>query len=496
MISLILALVPLQLDGLVAATAAPTIAGELGGFGQIAWIATTYLLTMAVGTITAGRIGDMFGRKTTLLTALLIFLAGSAAAGLAGSMAWLITARAIQGLGGGMVLTTLMAVIADVAPPDKRSRYQSVMGAVAPISMIIGPWIGGLVTEHLGWRWIFLLNLPLVTIAVIGVAILLKLPSRRTGGRVDIGGLTALSIASTAIVLAMTWGGHQYAWDSPQVIGAAVVGLLALLALLIIERRTAHPVMPPQLFGNRAVLVSMVIMFLSTGAIMMAAMNYLPIFLQLVQGQSASNSGLLLLPMLLSAIAVSMITGLFTTQPGRFRPALIIGTSVLAVACGLLATMDTGTSSWLTGAYMALVGVGLGMLFQTPLVLIQNASPAGEVGAATGSAMFLRTIGGSIGVGALGSLFTGTLAGHLTDHGAAAGRTDPAALTPAQVHGLPDQLQQLIAQATAAGTSAMFWAACAAAVVAVVAALLVPRLVGGHQQRADEKLIKVEADQG
>ncbi|HEY9293164.1 MAG TPA: MDR family MFS transporter [Microlunatus sp.] len=483
MASLILALVPLQLDSLVAATAAPTIAGDLGGFGRIAWIATAYLLMMAIGTVTAGRIGDMFGRKSVLITALLIFLVGSAAAGLAGSMTMLIIARAVQGLGGGMVFTTLMAVIADVAPPDQRSRYQGFLGAVAPVSMIIGPWIGGVVTDHLGWRWIFLLNLPLIAVSVIGATVLLKLPARRSGGTIDVAGLITLAIASTGIVLAMTWGGHQYAWDSPQVITVGTVGVIALAALAIIERRAEHPVLPPHLFGNRAVLVSMVIMFLGTGAIMMGAMNYLPVFLQLVQGHSASNSGLLLLPMLLPAIAVAMLTGQLTTKPGRFRPALIIGTSALAIGCGLLATMDVGTPGWLTSVYMIMVGCGIGLLFQTPLVLIQNAAPRQEVGAATGSAMFLRTIGGAIGVGALGALFTSRLTGYLLDHGAASTPTDVSAMTPDQVHELPAGAQHLIAQATAAGSSTMFWVACAAAAVAVIAALLAPRQVSKHQDQ-------------
>jgi EmrB/QacA subfamily drug resistance transporter len=478
--SLVLALVPLQLDGLVAATAAPTIAGDLGGFGSIAWIATTYLLTMAVGTVLAGRLGDMFGRKRLLLVALGVFFAGSLWAGLSTAMGELIAARAVQGLGAGMTFTTLLAVVADVAPPEKRARFQGLFGAVAPFSMIVGPWVGGIVTDHLGWRWIFLLNLPIVAVAIVGAAVLLRLPKGHRDGRVDLAGIGLLAVASTGVVLAVTWGGHQHAWGSWQVVGAALVAVAALVALVPIERRAAQPVLPPDLFRNRAVVASVTVMFLAPGAIMMAAINYLPLFLQLVQGRSASNSGLLLLPVLLPAIAVAMVTGAWTTTPQRFRPAMIAGTGVLTLACVLLATMDAGTSAWLTAGFMILAGAGIGLLFQTPLVLVQNSAPAAEVGAATGAASFLRTIGGAIGVGALGTVFTGTVVDHLSASGAAgtgAGRSiDIASLTPDQLGNLPAAARDAVSSAVVAGSSALFWVAAVAGAVAVVAAVLAPRV--------------------
>ncbi|MBO0842993.1 MAG: MFS transporter [Nocardioides sp.] len=475
-VSLMLALVPVQLDSLVAATAAPTIAGDLGGFSKLAWIATTYLLTMAVGTIGSGRIGDMFGRKPVLVAALAIFFAGSAVAALSSSMDLLIGARAVQGLGAGMTFTTLMAVIADIAPPEQRSRYQGIIAMVAPFSMIVGPWVGGVITDHLGWRWIFWLNLPLIGLALLGVLALLRLPRRgaRSAGRVDLAGLGLLAVVSTGIVLATTWGGHQYAWLSAHVIGAAAAALVALVALVFVERRATHPVLPPNLFGDRGVVVSLVVMAIAPGAILMGAMNYMPVFLQLVQGRSASNSGLLLLPVLLPAIVVAAGTSAFTTRPRRFRPALVLGTTVLAVGCGLLATMTVSTSSWVTAAFMVVVGAGVGLLFQTPLVLVQNSASREEVGAATGAAGFLRMLGGSIGVGALGTLFTRTLG---DDLGGKA-HVDPSTLTPAAVHALPAGVQEAIGHAVAAGSSAMFWAACAVAVVGVVAAVLTPKAVG------------------
>jgi MFS family permease len=260
------------------------------------------------------------------------------------------------------------------------------------------------------------------------------------------------------------------------VLSAGAVAAIAVVVLVLVERRAAHPVLPPDLFGNRAVLMSLIIMFLGTGAVMMGAMNYLPVYLQLVQGKSASSSGLLLLPMLLPAIAVALLTGGWTTTARRFRPALIAGTALLALGCGLLATMTTGTAGWLTAGYMVLGGLGIGLLFQTPVVLVQNSAGPEEVGAATGVAMFLRTMGGAIGVGALGSLFTNTLADRIRAHGGpSAGTPDVSALTPEQAHHLPAALQQVVAEAVAAGSSVLFWVATAAAVVALLAAVCIPR---------------------
>jgi EmrB/QacA subfamily drug resistance transporter len=483
MVSLALALVPLQLDGLVAATALPTIAGDLGGFDKIAWIAAGFLLTMAIGTITAGRIGDLFGRKRVLLVALSTFLLGSLWSGLAGGMDQLVAARAVQGFGAGMTFTTLLAVVADVVPPAQRARYQGYIGAIAPFSMIIGPWVGGVITDHLGWRWIFFLNLPLVALSIVGAALLLQLPSRPRGGRIDTAGLLAVSLASAGVVLAVTWGGHQHAWGSWQVLGAVALAVAATVWLVVAERRAEHPILPPDLFRNRAVVLAFVVVAITTGAILQGSMNYLPAYLQLVQGRSASSSGLLLLPMLLPAIATAMLTGGWTTTARRFRPALVLGAALLTAACALMASMGTGTSAWLTAVYMAVGGIGVGLLFQTPLVLVQNSAPRREVGAATGAAMFMRTLGGAIGVGAFGAVFTASVTNHV---GAHASGLDVAALTPDQLAKLPGAVQGVVRSAVAAGTSQLFWVAAAVGLVAVAAAVLLPRLADDGEPEAED----------
>lgn len=475
MTSLVLALIPVQLDAMVTATALPSIAGELGGFDRIAWIATLYLLTMAIGTAAGGRLGDQFGRRGVLIAAQVVFLAGSLWAALAGDMTMLLLARAVQGIGAGITFTSLMATVADIAPPHKRAKYQSVFGAIAPISMIAGPWIGGLITDNLGWRWIFAVNIPIIAVATVGVAVLLRLPRTSSGGRIDALGLTAISVTGTGWVLAGSWVG-QYGWVSAPVLASAAVGVAGVAVTWIVERRAAHPFLPPTLFRDRAVFMSVVVLALAMGAVMMAAINYLPIFMQLVQGRSAGNSGLLLLPMLIPAIAVALLIGRWTTEPGRFRPALVVGTAVLTAGSALLATMGDGTAAWQTAVFMVVVGAGVGMLFQTPLVLVQNAAPHQEVGAATGGASFLRMIGGALGVGTLGSIFADRLSAHLAASGVPAIRgLDAATLDPAHVAALPETARQAVVDAASSANSLLFIVATGFAAAAFLAALTVPR---------------------
>ncbi|HEY0118152.1 MAG TPA: MFS transporter [Cellulomonas sp.] len=469
MVSLILAIVPVQLDALVAATALPTIAGDLGGFGMLAWIATAYLLAMAVGTIVAGRLGDLTGRRTMLLTSLAVFGIGSALSGLAPSMGVLIASRALQGLGAGMTFTNLLAVVADVAPPEKRARYHGIVASIAPVSMLVGPWVGGLITDHLSWRWIFWLNVPLVALSLLGVAALVRLPAPVARGRLDIAGLVLAAVTGSGVVLAVTWGGNQYAWHSWQVLTAAAVAVAALVALIGVERRAEQPVLPLTLFRQRSVVLALVILAIGMGAVLMTATNYLPMFLELVRGRSAADSGLLLLPLLLPGIATGLLVGRWTTTGGRMRTAMIVGTSALTVASALLASMSPTTPGLLTATYQVLAGVGIGMLFQTPMVLIQNSVERAEVGAASGTAGFVRMLGAAVGTGALGSVFSATVQGRLP-HGLDAGT-----LTPSVVAGLPPEAMAAVRDAVAAGSSVLFLVMAGLSALALLAALAVPR---------------------
>lgn len=315
----------------------------------------------------------------------------------------------------------------------------------------------------------FLLNLPLIAVALGGVVAFLRLPVQSVGGRVDVRGLVASTVTASAIVLAVTWGGNEYAWSSPQVLTAVVVAVAALAALVAAERRATHPVLPLDLFRSRTVVLALVVLAVAMGVVLMSMTNYLPAYLELVQGRSAANSGLLLVPLLLPAIATAAVLGRWTTTTVRIRAAIIAGTVILAGACVLLATMSATTPGWQTGAYQVVAGLGLGAMFMSPTVLVQNAAPASVVGAATGTAGFVRMLGAAAGTGALGSVFA-----HAVGNQLPAG-VDAATLTPAGVAALPEAAQQAVREAVAAGSSTLFWVTAAISLVAVVAAVTLPR---------------------
>lgn len=280
----------------------------------------------------------------------------------------------------------------------------------------------------------------------------------------------------------MSWGGHQYPWLSWQVIGAAVIGIAGIAAVVFAERRAINPVLPLSLFRNRSVVMAFAVMALAAGAVMMGTMNYLTVFMQVVQGRSAGNSGLLLLPMLLPAIGIALLIGGWTSKGNRYRPVMIVGTTMLTVSSLLLATMGAGTSGLLTGLYMVLGGAGIGMLFQTPLVLVQNSAPPHEVGAATGAASFLRSIGGAIGVGGLGSLFSGRFSSYLADHPAnGTAGLNIGKIGPSQLASLSAPAHRVVLDAAAAANSLLFLAAAVLAVIATAAAFAVPRLRADRQ---------------
>lgn len=478
MASLLMAILPLQLDALVTATAVPTVVGDLGGFQHIAWVATVYLLAMAIGTLVAGRLGDMFGRKTFHLLALSMFAAGSAWAGLASGMTEFIAARAIQGLGAGMAITTVLAIVSDIAPPHLRARYQGILGAIAPISMIAGPVVGGVVTDHLGWRWIFLLNLPVVAVAIVVAVLLLRLSRPRVVGRIDTAGLALAALSACGVVLCVTWAG-QYGWTSPQSWLAGLIGLLAFAGLVPVERRAAHPVLPIHQLSKRSLVLCIVIMFCGAGAVLMAAANFVPIFQQWSQHQTASSSGLLLVPMLVPAIIMVVVSGQYLTKVAWFRETLIAGAALLTLGCGLLATMTADTPVWLTACFLAITGGGVGMLMKTPLVLVQNNVPPDHVGAATGAVTYFRMLGGALGVAALGTLFSSTVRSDLQSvphTGVTASVLSTH--TPDDVAGLSAPAQRAIAEAVASGISALFWVTLALSAIALVAALAMPRNAG------------------
>jgi EmrB/QacA subfamily drug resistance transporter len=472
MSGLVIAMLLAMLDNMIVAPALPTIVGDLHGLNHLAWVTTGYILASTVATPIWGKLGDLLGRRITFLSSIVIFLVGSALCGMSQNMGELIAFRAVQGLGAGGLMVGVMAVLADIVPPRERGKYQGVMMAVMPIAMIGGPLVGGFITDNLNWRWAFYVNLPLGAVA-LGVCwfVLAKLPRSKGEVRIDWLGAGLLSLWITSLVLITTWGGSEYDWVSPQIFGLLALTIAAFVAFVFVERRATEPIMPLSVFANRNFTLAGVLSLI-VGFAMFGGITLLPQFQQYVQGASATNSGLLLMPMMLSAMVVSLVGGQFITRTGKYRALPIAGTILMTVGLALFATMDTDTSRLTTGIFMAVLGAGMGCLMQTTMLIAQNSSPVHSIGAATGAATFLRNMGGSLGVSLLTTLYTNHLIDSFSSSAGAAatGAGSPAGMTPAMLRALPEPIRHAFALGVSDGVSAAFtWGAVAAAVGIVVA---------------------------
>ncbi|MEU9731868.1 DHA2 family efflux MFS transporter permease subunit [Streptomyces sp. NPDC048002] len=473
--ALMIAMMLAMLDNMIIGTAMPTIVGELGGLDHLSWVVTAYTLATAASTPIWGKLGDMYGRKATFMTSIVIFLIGSALSGLAQDMGQLIGFRAVQGLGAGGLMVGVMAIIGDLIPPRERGRYQGMIAAVMALAMIGGPLVGGTITDHWGWRWAFYINLPLGAVALALIALVLHLPKQRAKGGIDYLGVVLLTVGITAIVLVTTWGGTQYAWDSAQIVGLIAAGVVSLIAFTYWQTRAKEPVLPLRIFRSRNFTLMAVIGFI-TGFVMFGATLYLPLFQQSVQGASATNSGLLLLPMLGAMLVTSVVAGRVTTNTGRYKVFPLAGGALMTVGLYLLSTMDTDTSRVTSGLFMAVVGLGLGCLMQVTMLVAQNSVEMKDMGVASASSTLFRTLGSSFGVAIMGALFTGRVQDVMTDRAGALGgqATDQAAqLDAAGLAELPEQARQAYQFAVSSGTHSAFLLAAAAAVVALIAAIFV-----------------------
>ncbi|WP_330298664.1 MDR family MFS transporter [Streptomyces sp. NBC_00503] len=421
LLGVMLAMLLGMLDNMVVGTAMPTIAGELGGLAHLSWLVTAYTLATAASTPLWGKLGDLHGRKGTFITAIVIFLVGSGLSGAARSMEQLIAFRALQGIGAGGLAVGAFALIGALVSPRERGRYQGMSATIMAVGTIGGPLLGGFLTSHLGWRWSFYINLPLGAIVLVWIQTMLRLPKRaRTDAPpidappIDYAGAALLTATISALVLLTTWGGTQYAWGSPQVIGLAVVGAVALGAFLRSQTRAAEPVLPLSVFRSRNLSLASV-MAAVLGAAMFGAVSFLPMYQQSVQGASAANSGMLLLPMVLPIVLASQVVGRVMSRTGRYKVFPVVGGAAVTLGLYLLSTMDASTGRGLSALYMAVLGTGLGLAMQMPMTIAQNSVEMKDMGVASASSPLFRTVGGSLGVALFGSLF----ARHV-DHGMSA----------------------------------------------------------------------------
>ncbi|MFE3855752.1 DHA2 family efflux MFS transporter permease subunit [Streptomyces griseorubiginosus] len=412
--ALLLGMLLAALDQTIVSTALPTIVSDLGGMEHLSWVVTAYLLASTAATPLWGKLGDQYGRKRLFQTAIVIFLIGSALCGMAQDMPQLIAFRALQGLGGGGLMVLSMAIVGDLVPPRERGRYQGLFGAVFGATSVLGPLLGGLFTEHLSWRWVFYVNLPVGVVALAVIAVVLRIPRRSAKHVIDYLGTFLIAAVATCLVLVASLGGTTWGWGSPQIVGLAVLGVALAVAFVAAERRAAEPVLPLKLFRIRTFALSAVISFI-VGFAMFGAMTYLPTFLQVVQGVSPTMSGVHMLPMVFGLLLSSTVSGQIVSRTGRWKVFPVAGTAVTTLGLLLLHRLDEGSSTWVMSVYFCVFGLGLGLVMQVLVLIVQNAVSYEDLGVATSGATFFRSIGASFGVAIFGTVFANRLGDKLAE---------------------------------------------------------------------------------
>ena len=511
--SLLIVMFLSAMDQTIVGTALPTIVGDLGGAAHMAWILTAYTLAITVAMPVYGKLGDLVGRKNLFLVAIALFLIGSALCGTADSMTQLIIYRFIQGLGGGGLMISSQAITGDLIPPRVRGTYMAPMGAMFGIASILGPIVGGWLTDSVSWRWTFWINLPLGVLAFIAIALVLRLPSSQLTSPIDWWGLVLMDAGAVAIVLMATWGGNQYAWTSPVIIGLGAAGLICWGLFAYVETRAADPILPWSILTNRTFIVATVVGMLAMGG-MIGVMSYLPTYLQMVYGYSATASGLLLVPITIGMLVSSILSGILVSRTDRYKIYPVLGPLVAAGASFWLSRLSTTSPVWQISAATFLMGAGIGLFFQLLVTVVQNALPAKHLGTATSGNNFFREVGVSLGASFIGAAFSSGLTSSLTDRiGALAAGSDPtvldslarfgdadtSSLTPSLVNQLPAALHDAVASSYADALLPIFgWMIPLFAATAVIALFLpeVPlsRKSGMEQVAEAERAAAGEAD--
>jgi EmrB/QacA subfamily drug resistance transporter len=438
---LMLGMLLAALDQTIVSTALPTIVGDLGGLNHLSWVVTSYLLTSTISMPLYGKLGDLHGRKRLFQLAIVVFLAGSALCGLSQNMAELIVFRGLQGVGAGGLMVGALAIIGDLVPPRERGRYQGYIGSVFAVSSVTGPLLGGFFVDNLSWRWVFYVNLPIGIVALFVVAVVLHTPVHRISHSIDVLGTVLLSASAGPLTLALTWGGTQYPWASGEIIGLFVAGVLMLVLFVLQEGRAKEPIIPLHLFRNRIFDAASGAGFI-VGLAMFGAIVYLPLYLQIVHGVSPTSSGLRLLPLMVGILTTSVISGRVITRIGRYKPFPVAGTIVMTLGMFLLSRLTLSSGELELGLYALVLGLGLGLVMQVLVLAVQNAVNYRDLGVATSSAAFFRSMGGVFGVAIFGTIFANRLdywLPRLVPRGALGhvSSANLAHITPAQLHRLP-----------------------------------------------------------
>jgi EmrB/QacA subfamily drug resistance transporter len=461
--ALMLVILLASLDQTIVATALPTIVGDLGGLQHLSWVVTAYLLASTITGPLYGKFGDLYGRKKTLQVAIVIFLIGSMLCGIAQNMPELIVFRAVQGLGAGGLITTTIAVVGDIIPPRDRGRYQGIFGAVFGVSTIVGPLLGGFFVDHLSWRWIFYVNLPVAAVAMVVIGAVFHTRTERVEHKIDYLGAALLAGGLSSLVLFTSLGGTTFAWSSPEIAVMIALGVVLLVGFVFAEQRATEPILPLELFRNRIFSVCAGIGFI-IGFALFGSVTYLPVFLQIVKGRSPTSSGLQLTPMMGGLLVTSIVSGRLISRFGRYKPFPVAGTAVMTVGMVLLSGLGIHSSGLYTSLSMLVLGLGLGAVMQVLVLAVQNAIDYRHMGVATSGSLLFRQVGGSIGIAIFGAIFANRLRGNLAAN-LPPGVHPPKTVSPSIIRHLPPAVHEGYVHAVAAALHPVF------VVAAIISAL-------------------------
>lgn len=412
-VGLMLGMFVASMSQTIVGPAMPRIVAELGGVEHYSWIATAAMLVSAVAVPIVGKLSDLYGRRWFYLGGLAVFMIGSILAGMAQGFWFLVFARAVQGLGMGTLMPLSQTIIGDIIPPRQRGKYQGMMGAVFGVSSVVGPLLGGTITDNFGWRWLFYLMLPVGVVAFAFILRFLHLSTETQHGKVDILGMLTLTPGMVIALLATTWGGGTYAWSSPVIIGMYAVAAVFLAAFVIIETKVAEPLLPMHLLLRPIVALSVAASF-AIAVAMFGAIIYIPVYAQGVMGVSATNSGAILIPLSVAMIVTSILVGLLISRTGHYKGFLILGGVVLVAGYWLLSRMQYGDSQLQLTMAMIVIGLGIGLSMQVYTLVVQNVVAQRELGVATAAIQFFRNIGSTIGIAVLGTVMTAQMGTAIT----------------------------------------------------------------------------------